>query len=114
MPQEVFHLDPLFIVKSYLEQNPPATKHLDLISPLEILFDQYTQIHSIDNDHIRECFSKIRRLFDQLDPSDFDQVFDAVCELCLEYEHTAFFEGFRIGAHLILELNHSDNHETVQ
>ena len=107
-------MDPHFIVKSYLEQNPPATGYPDFSSPLEILFDQYTQIHSIENDHIRECFSKIRHLFDRLDPCDFDQVFDAVCELCLEYEHVAFFEGFRIGAYLILELNHSDNHETTQ
>lgn len=83
---------------------PNMTKQRQIPSPLELLYESYTEYHSIDNDVIREQFQELRAHYRHLSDREFDDLFSQVSGLCYAHEHAAFQEGVRLGVRLAGEL----------
>lgn len=88
--------------KQYLEQNPLNYGEED--SVLDVLYQNYTEYGSPDNEKICSLFAELRKRVD-LPPKEYDSVFYVVSDLCLEYGRLAFREGMRLGMLLMCEIN---------
>lgn len=71
---------------------------------MDLLFWQYVQTASNDNEKIRGLFTQLRELC-QLPQNQFDEVFYVVSDLCLEHGSMAFAEGIRYGYALARDLS---------
>ena len=71
---------------------------------LEQLYQAYADSHESDPPEIRDGFKELDTLLDHLPLADSNSVWNLCCQLCTAYEHKAFLDGLRYGAHLMLEL----------
>lgn len=90
-------------LQDHCKQNPP--NHGDAQSVLDLLYRTYTEYNPIDNERIKANFITLRNHFPELNLKQFDPIFTAVSDLCLECEQLAFMEGLRLGVTLMLELS---------
>lgn len=93
------------ILKRYLEQNPPNCGDCKFV--LDVLYRNYTEHGSPDNEKICNQFAELRKLVN-LPPKEYDPIFYVASDLCLEHGRLAFAEGLRVGIELILELSYSE------
>jgi len=89
-------------LQEYCKQNPPS--HGDAQSVMNLLYWTYTQYNPADEQKLRDGFAKLRSQFPHLSLQDFDPVFNTVCDLCIDHERLAFYEGLRLGVTLMQEL----------
>lgn len=88
-------------LKQYILSHPPDNG--DGESILDMLFWHYVENNAIDNKKIRAQFTALRELL-ALPPKDYDSVFYAVSDLCLEHGRLTFTEGVHLGVLLMKEL----------
>ena len=92
-------------VFDYLDTHPIKQHSGDFISLLELLHTAYVETNSIDTVVIKEKFRQMDTILSKLSLKENDQIFSLACDLCLEYEHSAFAHGISVGMHLMTELN---------
>ena len=88
-------------LKQYILSHPPDNGDGEGI--LDMLFWHYVENNAIDNKKIRAQFTALRELL-ALPPKDYDAVFYAVTDLCMEHGRLAFGEGLKFGIFLMQEL----------
>lgn len=71
---------------------------------LDMIYWDYIEQNNIDNEKTRELFDRLRELV-PLTGRAFDEVFNLVCDLCLEFGRLAFINGLRFGYALQKELS---------
>ena len=71
---------------------------------LDQLYQAYAESHESDPPEIGEGFKELEEFLCNLPLDDNNAVFNLCCRLCCAYEHKAFLDGLRYGAHLIREL----------
>ncbi len=89
-------------LRDYCKRNP--LNHGDSESVMEFLYWHYAEFNPIDNQKIRNSFAQIRQQYPHLSMEEFDPIFTAVSDLCVEHEHLAFLEGLRLGVTLMMEM----------
>nr|MBQ8243702.1 hypothetical protein [Oscillospiraceae bacterium] len=92
-------------VFDYLDTHPINQHSGNFTSLLEMLYNAYVEANSIDTVVIKEKFRQMDTILSKLPLSENDQLFYLVCDLCLEYERSAFAHGILVGMHLMTELN---------
>lgn len=92
-------------VFDYLDTHPIKQHSGDFTSLLDLLHNAYVESNSIDTVIIKEKFRQMDSILRKLSIKENDQIFSLACELCLEYEHSAFAHGISVGMHLMTELN---------
>ena len=85
-----------------IEAHPPDYSNYDTL--LDMLYWQYTETNSIDNEKIRGHFDTLRARI-PLSRTEYDEIMYTICDLCLEHGRLAFIEGLRLGVVLMQELN---------
>ena len=70
-------------------------------SVLEVLFDAYNESSGFDNVVIKADFEELYRLMNGKSLKEIDQIIYAVCTLCRDHEKAGFFEGIKVGFHLM-------------
>lgn len=88
-------------LKQYILSHPPDNEDGEGI--LDMLFWHYVENNAIDNKKIRAQFTALRELL-SFPPKDYDSVFYAVSDLCMEHGRLAFAEGIRVGVRLMKDL----------
>lgn len=91
-------------LQRYFRQNSP--NYGDAESVIDMLYEHYTEHISVDSEKVVNQFATLRKLVN-LPPKEYDQVFYAVSDLCIEHGRLAFSEGLRIGMELAMEVNRS-------
>lgn len=92
------------IVKDYLSNHEPNYGDGEIHSLLGMLWQTYTEINPIDNDNVRELFTKLEKSSGKLQENASKELFRLVCGLCQEYEQQAFLEGLHVGTRLMVEM----------
>lgn len=91
-------------LKQHIREHPP--NYGDGESILDVLFWHYVENCPMDNEKVRSQFAALRVMLN-LPPKDYDVVFYAVSDLCLEHGRLAFGEGLKFGIFLMQELANS-------
>ena len=89
-------------LQEHCKQNPP--NHGDYRSVMNLLYWTYAHYNPVDEQKLRDGFAKLRSQFPHHSLQDFDPVFNTVCDLCIDHERLAFYEGLRLGVTLMQEL----------
>ena len=92
-------------VFDYLDTHPISQHPGDFTSLIELLHSAYVETNIIDTVIIREKFRQMDTILSKLPLRENDLLFSLTCDLCLEYERTAFAHGILVGMHLMTELN---------
>ncbi len=69
----------------------------DAKSLLDVLYWNYAENDSLDNQKIKDGFATLRSQFPHLSMQEFDPIFNTVSELCWEHERAGFEVGVKIG-----------------
>ncbi len=80
-------------------QQPNYPNHAESI--LEVLFDAYNESSGFDNAAIKADFEELYRLMNSKPLKEIDEIIYAVCTLCRDHEKAGFFEGIKVGFHLM-------------
>lgn len=91
-------------MKSYLVSQKPDYGNGDVHSLIDFLYWQYAAYNSTETAQIRES---LEQLYQQIQHLTFQQqngITDLLTELCIQYEKSAFQEGFHLGVRLMMEL----------
>lgn len=91
-------------LKAYMDAHPFDPGDSDCETVLDQLYQVYAECHESDPPEIGEGFKELEDFLCMLPLADNNAVFNLVCRLCSAYEHKAFLDGLRYGAHLISEL----------
>lgn len=73
-------------------------------SPLEALYDGYSNADPVKQSRVNELYRRLHVLTETLCFQSQDQISCIVNELCAEYERIAYTDGLRTGALLMQEL----------
>ena len=91
-------------LRSCIASNPPDLGDSDCETVLDQMYQAYAEYHESDPLEIRDGFKELDTLLEHLLLEDNNAVWNFCCQLCTAYEHKAFLDGLRYGAHLMLEL----------
>lgn len=91
-------------LKAWASASPVRYGREDASSLLEMLRWQYVEANPVDSLGIRQKYAALHDRFPGLTLADTDYLFGTVYDLCAEYEKTAFLDGMRLGALLMMEL----------
>jgi len=89
---------------SYMDKHPLNLGDTDCETVLDQLYQAYQESHESDPPEIGEGFKALEEYLCSLPLEDNNTVFNLCCRLCSAYEHKAFIDGIRYGAHLMKEL----------
>ena len=92
-------------LKAYIDTYPLDLGEGDCETVLDQLYQAYAESHESDPPEIRDGFKELDKFLEGLSLDDNNAVWNLCCQLCTAYEHKAFLDGLRCGAHLICELN---------
>ena len=95
------------IIKTYLSEKEPKYEQ-GIHSLLDMLFWHYTLENPVEDSKIRGQFRGLEDILGPLGNRQADVVMDKVTDLCFDYQQTAFQEGMRAGARLMLELTRQE------
>ncbi len=87
---------------AYCTQHPPHLDNADSI--LDMIFWIYSESNPIEDDASKRKYKAIRERISSLSATDYEEVFNLVCDLCTDHERLAFREGIRFGMLLMREL----------
>ena len=90
-------------LKAYIDTHPFDPGDSDCETVLDQLYQAYAESHESDPAEISEGFKELEEFLSNLPLDDNNAVFNLCCRLCVAYEHKAFLDGLRYGAHLIKE-----------
>ena len=91
-------------LKAYIDTHPFNPGDSDCETVLDQLYQAYAESHESDPPEISEGFKELEDFLCALPLEDNNAVFNLCCRLCSAYEHKAFVDGVKYGAHLILDL----------
>ena len=91
-------------LKTYIDAHPIDFGDSDCETVLDQLYQAYAESHESDPPEISEGFKELEEFLCSLPLDNNNAVFNLCCRLCCAYEHKAFIDGLRYGAHLIGEL----------
>ena len=89
---------------SYMDKHPINLGDTDCETVLDQLYQAYAESHESAPPEIGEGFKELEEHLCSLPLEDNNAVFTLCCRLCSAYEHKAFIDGIRYGAHLMKEL----------
>ena len=89
---------------SYMDKHPIDLGDTDCETVLDQLYQAYAESHESDPPEIRDGFKELDDLLSNLSLDDNNAVWNLCCQLCTAYEHKAFLDGLKYGAHLMREL----------
>ena len=89
---------------AYMDKHPINLGDTDCETVLDQLYQVYAESHESDPQEIRNGFKELEEFLCTLPLEDNNAVFTLCCRLCSAYEHKAFIDGIRYGAHLMKEL----------
>ena len=89
---------------AYMDKHPIVLGDTDCETVLDQLYQAYQESHESDPPEIGEGFKALEEYLCSLPLEDNNTVFNLCCRLCSAYEHKAFIDGIRYGAHLMKEL----------
>ena len=92
-------------MKEYLTQHP--VDYLEQVdSLLELIYMAYTEYNSVETPELKagisEAEKELRSLVDT--EAERERYMNAVYHMCSVYERTAYIEGMKTGARLVMEL----------
>ena len=67
-------------------------------------YQAYAESHENDPREIRDGFKELDKFLEGLSLDNNNAVWNLCCQLCTAYEHKAFVDGIKYGAHLMMEL----------
>ena len=91
-------------LKAYMDKHPIDLGDTDCETVLDQLYQAYAESHESDPPEISSGFKELEEFLCTLPLEDNNAVFNLCCRLCSAYEHKAFIDGIRYGAHLMKEL----------
>ena len=91
-------------LKAYVDKHPIDLGDTDCETVLDQLYQAYAESHESDPPEIRDGFKELEDFLCNLPLEDNNAVINLCCRLCSAYEHKAFIDGIRYGAHLMKEL----------
>ena len=91
-------------LNAYITAHPFDSGDSDCETVLDQLYQAYAESHESDPPEIRNGFKELDDLLGGLPLDDNNAVWNLCCQLCTAYEHKAFIDGLKYGAHLISEL----------
>ena len=91
-------------LKAYVDKHPFDPGDSDCETVLDQLYQAYAESHESDPPEIRNGFKELDNLLGNLPLDDNNAVWNLCCQLCTAYEHKAFLDGLKYGAHLMQEL----------
>ena len=89
---------------SCMDKHPIDLGDSDCETVLDQLYQAYAESHESDPPEIRNGFKELDDLLGGLPLDDNNAVWNLCCKLCTAYEHKAFLDGLKYGAHLMQEL----------
>ena len=92
-------------MNAYLAANPPDYGYRDVDNILDMLYNFYSENNPIDSIAIRKNYQALDSFLNRFTLSQYDQVLDILCDLCLQHEEQAFRAGILIGLRLFVELD---------
>ena len=95
-------------LKAYVDKHSFDSGDSNCVTVLDQLYQAYAESHESDPPEIRNGFKELDDLLDSLSLDDNNAVWTLCCHLCTAYEHKAFLDGLKYGAHLMCELNKSN------
>ena len=93
------------ILKQYLAEHPLDYRNDDIHSLLEFMAHTYLIRHPIESTFFKNAQAELLPILNSLSRKRTHRVFRIINDLCIEHERSAFIEGIRVGAMLVLELN---------
>ena len=91
-------------LNAYTTAHPFDSDDSDCETVLDQLYQAYAESHEFDPPKIRNGFKELDDLLGGLSLDDNNAVWNLCCQRCTSYEHKAFIDGLKYGAHLIREL----------
>ena len=88
-------------LKAYMDKHPIDLGDTDCDTVLDQLYQAYAESHESDPPEIRNGFKELDDLLGSLSLDNNNAVWNLCCCLCSAYEHKAFIDGLKYGAHLI-------------
>lgn len=92
-------------VKKYLAQHP-ADYEEQVDSLLELIYMAYTEYNSVETPELKAGISEAEKALRSLvdTEAERERYMNAVYHMCSVYERTAYIEGMKTGARLVMEL----------
>lgn len=91
-------------LKAYIDTHPLDLGEGDCETVLDQLYQAYAESHENDPREIRDGFKELDKFLEGLSLDNNNAVWNLCCQLCTAYEHKAFVDGIKYGAHLMMEL----------
>ena len=91
-------------LNAYITAHPFDPGDSDCETVLDQLYQAYAESHESDPPEIRDGFKALDKFLEGVSLDDNNAVWNLCCQLCTAYEHKAFLDGLRYGAHLMQEL----------
>lgn len=91
-------------LKAYVDKHPFDSGDSGCETVLDQIHQAHAESHESDPPEIRNGFKELDDLLDSLSLDDNNAVWNRCCQLCTAYEHKAFLDGLKYGAHLITTL----------
>lgn len=92
------------LLQRHLDAHPFDSGDPDCETLLDQLYRTYAESHEDDPPGIRKGFKKLENFLETLPLDDNNAVWNLCVQICVEYEHKAFIDGFHYGAQLMTEL----------
>ena len=90
---------------AYMEKHPLDLEDEDTQKLIEYFGNYYRMCHQTDREEVREKFRGIEPIMKSLSRRRENRLFHTMLDICESSEKAAFFEGLRVGAQLIMELD---------
>lgn len=84
----------------YIADNPIIPDESTGEDILDLLWNFYSEEHSLEDDQIRGYLSILAEVWNTLSAQESDRMFSVTCSLCSQCQKLAFREGFKVGLHL--------------
>ena len=94
--------DYLTVLRDRITAHPPDLGDAD--SVLNLLFEAYSEINSMEDSQIKAGFHELYQLMNGVPLERMDEIINPVCFLCREHERSGFVHGVQIGMLLAQEL----------
>ncbi|MGN0976988.1 MAG: hypothetical protein ACI4PH_02945 [Faecousia sp.] len=91
-------------IKSYLKISSNMLDRSQFDSLIELLWYYYTLYYPVNCEAMDEAFQSLEPIFRTLSYKRQRKIKNAMTGMCAKQERTAFMEGIRVGAMLILEI----------
>lgn len=86
---------------AHITEHPPDCGDTD--SVLTLLYEAYTAVNTMDDDHIKADFNELYQAMNGMELKAMDRIIYPVCTLCRDHERAGFVAGIKVGIRLAME-----------